>query len=137
METAQLDGNGDYDLIVGVTGRFGMESANRLLADGTMSGSLSYDSMVVSALTFDDSVSAEVRQALAYLIPMTEAADTPCRPLGPGGAGQYPAGIFLLHQLLPDGLRAAAGKRPGRGGTAVGGGRKRGTGHPAVWLQPR
>lgn len=76
VETARLDGSGDYDLIVGVTGRFGMESANRLLADGTMSGSLSYDSMVVSALTFDDSVSAEVRQALAYLIPMTEAADT-------------------------------------------------------------
>ena len=35
VETARLDGSGDYDLIVGVTGRFGMESANRLLADGT------------------------------------------------------------------------------------------------------
>lgn len=90
VETARLDGTGDYDLIVGVTGRFGMESANRLLTDGTMSGSLSYDSMVVSALSFDSSVSDEVRQALACLIPVTDAADTLAGHWGQEALGNIP-----------------------------------------------
>lgn len=107
VSSAQMDGSQDYDLIVGVTGRYGMEDANQLLADGTMAGSLSYDSMVVSALSFDDSVSTEVRQALAYLINGEEAADALAGHWGQEALGNIPLGSSYYASCYPSfsGLR--------------------------------
>ena len=109
VETARLDGIPDYDLIAGVTGRAGMADANRLLADGTMYGSLSYDSLVVSALSFDESVPVEVRQALAHLIDSEDAADALAGHWGQEALGNIPLASAYYASCYPAlaGLRLA------------------------------
>ncbi len=85
----------DYDLIVGITGRSGFNKANKLLSDGKMSVSYSYDSLVTSALSFSDTVQPEVRLALSELIDNTETSD-----LLAGHWGQEPLGNIPLASSL-------------------------------------
>ena len=85
----------DYDLIVGITGRDGFGKANKLLSEKKMSTSYSYDSLVVSSLSFSDSVDEGIRLALSQLIDGVEASD-----LLAGHWGQEPLGNIPLASSL-------------------------------------
>ena len=50
VETADLTEGGDYDLIVGITGRTGIQAANKLLGADQMANAYYYDSLTVSSL---------------------------------------------------------------------------------------
>jgi ABC-type transport system substrate-binding protein len=99
VETADLDNGGQYDLLVGLTGRYEMDAANRLLADGSLSGSLSYDSLVVSSIRFSDDVSTEIRQAIAKMIDPQEAAEKLAGHWGQEPLGNIPLASSLFSEI--------------------------------------
>ncbi len=90
VETADLTEGGDYDLIVGITGRTGIQAANKLLGADQMANAYYYDSLTVSSLGFDESVPVGVRQALSVLIDTQQAADLLAGNWGQGAVGNIP-----------------------------------------------
>ena len=90
VETADLTDGGEYDLIVGITGRTGIQAANKLLGADQMATAYYYDSLTVSSLGFDDSVSTEVRQALSAMLDTQQAADLLAGNWGQGAVGNIP-----------------------------------------------
>ena len=90
VETADLTEGGDYDLIVGITGRTGIQAANKLLGADQMATAYYYDSLTVSSLGFDESVPVGVRQALSVLIDTQQAADLLAGNWGQGAVGNIP-----------------------------------------------
>lgn len=95
VEHADLSGKEEYDLIVGITGKNDLQAAMRLLASDTMTGSLSYDSMVVSSLQFGEDVSTEVRQALSKMIDVQDAAEELAGHWGQEALGNIPLASSL------------------------------------------
>ena len=95
IQTADMENGGEYDLIVGITARTGIQTANKLLGADQMSTEYYYDSLTVSSLGFNESVPTSVRQALSALIDPQQAADILAGNWGQGAVGNIPLASSL------------------------------------------
>ncbi len=106
VETADMENGGAYDLIVGITGRAGIQQANKLLGADQMATAYYYDSLTVSSLGFSESVPTGIRQALSALIDPQQAADILAGNWGQGAVGNIPL-ASSLYQSCYTSLSAA------------------------------
>ncbi len=95
IETADMENDGEYDLIVGITGRTGIQTANKLLGADQMANAYYYDSLTVSSLGFDENVPNAVRQALSVLVDSQQAADILAGNWGQEAVGNIPLASSL------------------------------------------